>query len=35
MARTIAIGLGVWLALTIVAVILLLAFGESLANLFV
>ncbi|WP_226480043.1 hypothetical protein [Natrinema amylolyticum] len=35
MARTTAIGLGVWLALTLAAVILLLAFGDALSSLFV
>ncbi|MDF9744190.1 hypothetical protein [Natrinema salsiterrestre] len=35
MARTTAIGLGVWLALTIAAVVLLLAFGDAISSLFV
>lgn len=35
MARTTAISLGMWLALTIAAVILLLVFGDPLANLLV
>ncbi|WP_226007688.1 hypothetical protein [Natrinema salinisoli] len=35
MARTTAIGLGVWLALTIAAVVLLLVFGDAISSLFV
>lgn len=35
MARTTAIGLGVWLALTIAAVIVLLVFGDAISSLFV
>ncbi|WP_195893024.1 hypothetical protein [Halopiger djelfimassiliensis] len=35
MARTTAIGLGVWLTLTFAAVLLLLLFGGTLASVFV
>jgi hypothetical protein len=35
MARTTAIGLGVWLAVTVAAVILLLVFGDAISGLFV
>ncbi|WP_254765096.1 hypothetical protein [Natrinema marinum] len=35
MARTTAIGLGVWLAVTVAAVVLLLLFGDSISSLFV
>jgi hypothetical protein len=35
MARTTAIGLGVWLILTLVAVALLLLFGDGISSLFV
>ncbi|MBZ6494136.1 hypothetical protein [Natrinema longum] len=35
MARTTAIGLGIWLALTIAAVVSLLLFGDAISSLFV
>ncbi|MDS0475842.1 hypothetical protein [Natrinema sp. 1APR25-10V2] len=35
MARTTAIGLGVWLAVTVAAVVLLLLFGDVISSLFV
>ncbi|RZV11110.1 hypothetical protein BDK88_2343 [Natrinema hispanicum] len=35
MARTIAISLGAWLAVTVLAVVLLLLFGEPLSSLVV
>ena len=35
MARTVAISLGAWLAITVAAVLLLMLFGEPLANVLV
>lgn len=35
MAKTTAIGLGMWLALTMAAVVLLLLFGDAISSLFV
>ncbi|ELZ12364.1 hypothetical protein NP511_15560 [Natrinema thermotolerans] len=35
MARTTAIGLGVWLAITVAAVVLLLLLGDAISSLFV
>ncbi|ELY67525.1 hypothetical protein [Natrinema versiforme] len=35
MAKTTAVGLGVWLALTVAAVVLLLLFGDVISSLFV